>query len=93
MDEKPCQLLSHAREPLPMRPGSTEKVDSEYVRNGICSIFIFAEPLGIWREAGALPRRTKIDWAHKIKWLLEEQYPEAEKVVLVMDNLNTHAIS
>jgi len=93
MDEKPYQLIDHAREPLPMRPGSIEKVDSEYVRNGTCSIFIFTEPLGGWRETDALPRRTKIDWANKIKWLLDEQYPEAEKVVLVMDNLNTHSIS
>ena len=93
MDEKPYQLLDHVREPLPVRPGSTEKIDNEYERNGTCSIFIFTEPLGGWREAGALPRRTKIDWAHKIKWLLDEQYPDAEKVVLVMDNLNTHAIS
>jgi len=93
MDEKPYQLLDHAREPLPMRPGSTEKVDNEYERNGTCSIFIFTEPLGGWREAEALPRRTKIDWAHQVKWLLDDQYPSAEKVVLVMDNLNTHTIS
>ena len=93
MDEKPYQLLDHVREPLPIRSGSTEKVDNEYIRNGTCSIFIFTEPLGGWREAEALPRRTKIDWAHKIKWLLDDQYPDAEKVVLVMDNLNTHAIS
>lgn len=93
MDEKPYQLLDHKREPLPMRPGSIEKVDSEYVRNGTCSIFIFTEPLGGWREVDALPHRTKIDWAHKVRWLLDEQYPDAKKVVLVMDNLNTHVIS
>nr|AGS53611.1 mobile element protein [uncultured bacterium contig00074] len=93
MDEKPCQLLGHAREPLPMRPGSAEKVDSEYARKGACSIFIFTEPLAGWREAEALPRRTKRDWAGKIKWLLDEEYPDAEYVSLVSDNLNTHAIS
>ena len=93
MDEKPYQLLDHARDPLPMRLGSTGKEDSEYIRNGTCSIFIFTEPLGGWREAEALPRRTKIDWAHKAKWLLDEQYPDADKVVLVMDNLNTHNMS
>jgi len=93
MDEKPYQLLDHIREPLPIRPGSTEKVDNEYERNGTCSIFIFTEPLSGWREAEALPRRTKIDWAHKVKWLLDNQYPDVEKVVLVMDNLNTHTIS
>ena len=93
MDEKPYQLLDHLREPLPMKPGSIEKIDSEYKREGTCSIFIFTEPLGGWREAEALPRRTKMDWADQTKWLLDEQYPEAKKVVLVMDNLNTHAIS
>ena len=93
MDEKPYQLLDHARDPLPVRSGSTEKVDNEYIRNGTCSIFIFTEPLAGWRDADALPRRTKIDWAHKVQWLLDEQYPEAEKVVLIMDNLNTHNIS
>lgn len=93
MDEKPYQLLDHAREPLPARPGSTQKVDNEYKRNGTCSIFIFTEPLAGWRNADALLRRTKVDWAHKVKWLLEEQYPDVEKVVLVMDNLNTHNLS
>ena len=93
MDEKPYQLLDHARDPLQAYPGFTEKVDSEYVRNGTCSIFIFTEPLAGWRDAAALPRRTKVDWAHKVQWLLDDRYPEAEKVVLVMDNLNTHSIS
>jgi len=93
MDEKPYQLLDEVREPIPIKPGSVEKVDSEYSREGTCSIFIFTEPLGGWREAEALPRRTKIDWANKIKWLLDDQYPDAEKVVLVMDNLNTHTTS
>jgi len=93
MDEKPYQKLDHAREPLPMRSGSIEKVDSEYVRHGTCSIFMFNEPLAGWREAEALPQRTKVDWARKIKWLLDEQYSDAEKVVLVEDNLNTHSLS
>jgi hypothetical protein len=93
MDEKPYQLLGHAREPLPIRPGDTEKVDNEYVRSGTCSIFIFTEPLGGWRTACALAHRTKSEWAVQIKWLLDEQYPDAEKVVLVMDNLNTHTLS
>ena len=93
MDEKPYQLLDHVREPLPMRPGANEKVDNEYERNGTCSIFIFTEPLGGWRYAQAFPRRTKKDWANNVKWLLNEQYPEVEKVIFVMDNLNTHTIS
>jgi hypothetical protein len=93
MDEKPYQLLDHARDPLPVRQGDTEKIDNEYIRHGTCSIFMFTETLTGWRYAEALPRRTKQDWAHEIKWLLNEQYPNCEKVVLVMDNLNTHAIS
>jgi hypothetical protein len=93
MDEKPYQLLGEVREPLPMREGSVEKVDSEYKREGTCSIFIFTEPLAGWRYAEALKRRTKIDWAHRVKWVLDNQYPDAEKVVFVMDNLNTHVVS
>jgi len=93
MDEKPYQLLDHVREAIPMQPGSTKKVDSEYKRNGTCSIFIFTEPLSGWRHTKALPRRTKRDWANEVKWLLDEQYPDVEKVLLVLDNLNTHAIS
>jgi hypothetical protein len=93
MDEKPYQLLDEARQPLPIKPGSTEKVDSEYVREGTCSIFMFTEPLAGWRHAIALPRRTKKDWAHMIKWLLDEYCPAAAKVRLTMDNLNTHSIS
>lgn len=93
MDEKPYQLLDSARAGLPMRPGSIEKVDNEYIRKGTCSIFVFTEPLSGWRFVDALPRRTKVDWAHKVKWLLTEQYPDADKVILVMDNLNTHTES
>lgn len=93
MDEKPYQLLDESRELLPAKPGSTEKVDYEYIRQGTCSIFLFTEPLAGWRHALALPRRTRKDWAGQIKWLLDEQYPNVEKVVLVNDNLNTHSIS
>jgi len=93
MDEKPYQRLDHARDPLPMRPGSVEKVDGEYTREGTCSIFIFTEPLRGWRYAKALPRRTKADWANQVKRILDEEYPEAQKIVLVMDNLNTHNTS
>ena len=93
MDEKPYQLLDEAREPLPIKPGSTEKVDCEYVREGTCSIFMLTEALAGWRHTVALPRRTKKDWAHMIKWLLDEYCPAAKKVKLVMDNLNTHNIS
>ena len=93
MDEKPFQLLDEAREPLPMKPGSVEKADNEYIREGTCSIFIFTEPLAGWRYAQAFERRTKKDWARRVKWVLDNQYPDVEKVVFVMDNLNTHVIS
>lgn len=93
MDEKPLQLLADARCKIKMEPGKPERIDSEYIRNGTCSIFLFTEPLSGWRCAEACEHRKKIDWAHYIKWLLEEQYPDAEKIVLVMDNLNTHNIS
>lgn len=93
MDEKPLQLLADARCKIKMKPGKPERVDHEYIRKGTCSIFLFTEPLNGWRCAEACEHRTKIDWAHQVKWLLEEQYPDAEKVVLVMDNLNTHNIS
>ena len=91
MDEKPLQLLADARPRIKTK--GAELIDSEYVRNGTCSIFLFTEPLGGWRSSEALERRTKIDWAEQIKWLLDVQYPDADKVVLVMDNLNTHNVS
>jgi len=93
MGEKPCQLLSHAREPLPMESGKLAREDFEYARNGTCSIFIFAEPLSSWRRTQVLPRRTKIDRARRIRWLLDGQYPGAEKIVLAMGNLNAHSLS
>jgi len=93
MDEKPYQLLDEVREPIPAKQGEVEKVDSEYKREGTCSIFIFTEPLAGWRYAEAFNHRTKIDWAQRVKWVLDNQYPDADKVVLVMDNLNTHVIS
>jgi hypothetical protein len=93
MDEKPYQLLSPGRPSIPMKLGSPQRDDYEYLRNGTCSIFVFAEPLAGWRHVQAFPRRTKKDWASRIQWLLNEQYPGAEKVVLVMDNLNTHTMS
>ena len=90
MDEKPYQLLGEAREPLPMRPGNDQKVDSEYTRNGTCSIFAFVEPLGGKHHASVRGHRTATDWAEEIKYLVDVMYPEAEKIILVMDNLNTH---
>lgn len=90
MDEKPLQLLADARCKIEIKKGKVERVDSEYIRKGTCSIFLFTEPLSGWRHSEAKERRTRIDWALQIKWLLTEQYQDAKKVVLVMDNLNTH---
>jgi hypothetical protein len=94
MDEKPFQLLDERIQPIKMSETChKQKEDCQYERKGSCSIFMFTEPLAGWRHAHALPQRTSEDWARKIKWLLDEQYPTVEKVVLVMDNLNTHNIS
>jgi DDE superfamily endonuclease len=90
MDEKPYQLLAHARDPIPATPGSDAKVDSEYVRHGTCSIFMWVQPLAGRRRVIARPQRTRMDWAHEVERLLTTDYPDAERVVLVMDNLNTH---
>jgi len=93
MDEKPYQLLDHARDPIPAGPGRDLRVDSEYVRHGTCSIFVWVQPLAGWRRVHALPHRTRLDWAGQVKELLTVDYPHAETVVLVMDNLNTHGIA
>lgn len=93
MDEKPYRLLGEVREPLSMRPGDTGKMDSEYIRNGTCSIFVFVEPLGGVRHVSVRNHRTATDWAEEIKYLVDTSYPDKEKIILVMDNLNTHAIA
>jgi hypothetical protein len=93
MDEKPYQLLAHAHEPIPAGPGHDLREDSEYVRHGTCSIFVWVEPLAGWRRVEALQRRTRLDWAAQVKAMLTVDYPDAEAVVLVMDNLNTHGIA
>ena len=84
MDEKPYQLLDHVRDPIPAQPGRDLHEDSEYVRCGTCSIFVWVH---------ALARRTRTDWAGQVKELLTVDYPHAKTVVLVMDNLNTHNIA
>ena len=93
MDEKPYQLLGESREPIPMRPGDITKKDSEYVRNGTASIFCFIQPHSgsIFHFAG--PTRTAVDWAERIRFLVDDVATEADKIILVMDNLNTHSIS
>ena len=92
MDEKPYQLLGESREPIPMRRGDIAKVDSEYVRNGTASIFCFIQPHSGRMFHFTEPTRTAVDWAEKVRHLVDHVEPDAEKIVLVMDNLNTHSI-
>lgn len=91
MDEASKQLVGEVRDPLPLRPGDPLRIDSEYVRLGTCNLFMFCEPLRGWRHVRVTDRRTKVDWAHALKDFLDEFYRDAEKIVLVMDNLNTHS--
>jgi len=90
MDETNRQLFKQVRQPLPMRPGEPAKEDYEYERNGVADIFLFIEPLAGRRRATVTERRTAVDWAHRVKEALDQDYPDADRVVLVMDNLNTH---
>ena len=93
MDEKPVQFFADFRKGFRSKKNGVVYEDYQYIRNGTACIFLFTEPLAGWRYADAQERRTQQDWARQIEWLLTEQYPAAEKVVLVMDNLNTHSIA
>jgi len=90
MDEVSKQLLRDTRTSLPMEPGRVQRRDYEYERGGVVNLFLLCEPLQGRRWVDVTERRTKTDWAHQIKELVDERYPEAEKIVLVMENLNTH---
>jgi DDE superfamily endonuclease len=90
MDEVSKQLVKDSREGLPPRPGDLEKYDYEYERQGVCNLFMACEPLAGKRYVKVTGRRTKVDWAEFMRELIDVHYPEAEKIVLVMDNLNTH---
>jgi transposase len=91
MDEKPVQLLSDTREPIPCEAGHPARQDYEYKRNGTANIFCAIEPLGNFRRLEVTERRTKLDFAAFVKELVDTRYKDALKVVLVMDNLNTHS--
>lgn len=90
MDECLKQLIGERREPIPGGPGCPAKYDTQYVRNGTCNIFMFSAPLLGLRRVAVTERRTMVDWAEQIRHLVDIDFPLAEKVVLVMDNLNTH---
>ena len=93
LDEASRQLLDDLRASLGMEPGQPLREDSEYQRNGTANLFMLFAPLLGWRHVEVTDRRTAIDFAHVVRDLLTVYYPEAEKVVLVMDNLNTHKAS
>jgi hypothetical protein len=93
MDEQPTQLIKETRMKMTLEPGKPERVDYEYERNGTAANFMFTEPLGGWRKVNVRQQKTSIDWAYEIKELLDKDYRQAHKVVLVCDNLNTHKIA
>lgn len=90
LDETSRQLLAETRAPLPLAPGQPARHDPEYVREGVVNLFLVSEPLRGWRAVRVSERRTRIDWAHCVKELVDVHYPDAEQIVLVMDQLNTH---
>jgi len=93
MDESSKQMVGEVAAPIPMAPGHARIVDHEYVRNGVATIFVEVEPLSGRRHVEITERRTRRDWARFVKAMLDERYPDAIKVRLVMDNLNTHGIA
>ena len=93
MDEASRQLLDHVNEPLPMRPGTPKRVDDKYDRGGVRAIFMFYDPINGWRRVSGRDGRTRLDWALEVRRLLEEDYPRAEYITMVCDNLNTHDVA
>jgi hypothetical protein len=93
MDERPVQLVKETRVPLSPAPGHPRRVDYEYERAGTASVFLFTETLKEWRGVCVRPRRTAIDWAGEVRTVLDQRYPDANKVILVCDNLNTHKVA
>jgi transposase len=89
-DESSKQLISETREPLPPQPGQPERFDYEYQREGVCNLFMFFEPLTGDRHVEVTDQRTSIDYAQQMKYLVDERHPQAKKIRVVQDNLNTH---
>jgi hypothetical protein len=90
LDETSRQLLGQVTPPMPLAPGRPARQDYEYQRGGVCNLFLVCEPLAGWRQVTVSDRRTRMDWAQCIKDLVDVHYPDAERIVLVQDNLNTH---
>ena len=93
LDETSKQLVGEARPPVPAVPGRAERYDCEYVRNGTANLFVAFEPLAGWRHVAVTDTRKRTDWAHFVRDLLDGRYKEADRVVLVMDQLNTHSVA
>ena len=89
-DEVPVQLIGERRAPLPMRPGTPMRIDHEYIRNGTCNIFVAVEPLRGWRHLAVTERRANPDFAQQMRYLVDEAFPNATRIRLVLDNLSTH---
>jgi hypothetical protein len=92
-DETSKQLIQETRAPLPATPGRGQRYDYEYKRNGTRNVFMMCEPQAGWRHITITERRTKRDFAHQMKWLVDERYPDAEVIRVVLDNLNTHKVA
>jgi hypothetical protein len=90
LDERPCALVGEGRAPLPMRPGADTRQDHEYVRGGLCCAFLAFEPLAAWRKAWVRPQRRRLEFAEVVRALCDEVYPDAARLRIVCDNLNTH---
>jgi len=93
MDESCKQLIGEVRDPISCKPGQPKRIDDEYVRKGVVEIFMEIEPLAGKRHVTVTEHRTRKDWAQQIKHMLDDHYPDAIKVRLVMDNLNTHTMA
>ena len=92
-DEKSYQLVSEKRLPIPAAPGRAQRYDYEYKREGTRNLFVFLEPQAGWRHIAVTERRTKLDFAEQMRWLVEEHYPAAFRIRVVLDQLNTHKLS
>jgi DDE superfamily endonuclease len=94
MDEQPKQLIAEARRPIPAAPGRPARVDYEYVREGTCTVWMFAEPLAGWRDVRVSATKTAVDRAHQVRRLVDDpRYAEAERITLVCDNPATHDLA
>jgi hypothetical protein len=91
-DETSKQLIGEVAEPVPAEPGRPERIDSEYVRNGTAYLFLIPEPWAGWRHVEVTERRTAKSFADVVRWVVEDLHPDAEKIVLVIDDLNTHKL-